>query len=81
MLNTNGLSEAAAPLITWLREHMHPHAYVLVDNERAQLLEGLASVGEKDVITKTDDDQTGAVESMVVMERGEDGVSHYHPER
>lgn len=32
---------ACKPLILWLREHMHPHATVIVDSECAELVEGV----------------------------------------
>lgn len=32
--------KTSEPLINWLRENMHPHAIVIVDNERAELFEG-----------------------------------------
>lgn len=53
-LDTEGFAGAAAPLIRWLREHMHPHAYALVDNERAELLEGMTSCGESDAPAKVE---------------------------
>ncbi len=34
--------QAALPLMEWLRDNMHPHATVIVDSERAELVEGLA---------------------------------------
>jgi len=34
--------QAALPLMEWLRNNMHPHATVIVDSDRAELVEGLA---------------------------------------
>lgn len=34
----------ATPLIEWLKKNFHPHVVVLVDNQSAQLMEGVASV-------------------------------------
>ena len=34
--------QAALPLMEWLRDNMHPHATVIVDSDRAELVEGLA---------------------------------------
>jgi hypothetical protein len=28
------------PLVHWLRENCHPHAYVIIDDNNAELLEG-----------------------------------------
>jgi len=33
--------EAARPLMKWLALHMHPHATVIVENNSAQLVEGV----------------------------------------
>ena len=33
---------AAIPLMRWLKKNCHPHVKVIVDSERAELLEGLA---------------------------------------
>lgn len=38
------LQEAALPLMEWLWENCHPHCTVIVDSERAELVEGLAIV-------------------------------------
>lgn len=32
--------EATMPLMQWLNENCHPHCSVIVDSERAELLEG-----------------------------------------
>lgn len=34
--------QAALPLMEWLRDNMHPHTTVIVDSDRAELVEGLA---------------------------------------
>ncbi len=34
--------QAALPLMEWLRDNMHPHITVIVDSDRAELVEGLA---------------------------------------
>jgi hypothetical protein len=36
------LREAALPLMQWLHDNCHPHCTVIVDSERAELVEGLA---------------------------------------
>ena len=38
------LELAAEPLMAWLLTNCHPHTLVLVESDRAQLLEGLAMV-------------------------------------
>ena len=45
------LQQAAQPLMQWLWENCHPHCTVIVDSERAELVEGLATVRR---ITHTD---------------------------
>jgi len=35
--------EAALPLMQWLADNRHPHVTVIVDSERAELLEGQAN--------------------------------------
>ena len=35
--------EAAMPLMQWLADNRHPHVTVIVDSERAELLEGQAN--------------------------------------
>lgn len=37
------MSQAALPLMRWLRENCHPHCKAIVDSEHAELLEGLAT--------------------------------------
>jgi hypothetical protein len=34
---------ASKPMIDWLNKHCHPHCKVIVDHERAELVEGLLS--------------------------------------
>ena len=38
------LEVAAKPLMAWLLANCHPHTLVIVENDRAELLEGLAMV-------------------------------------
>ena len=38
------LEVAAKPLMAWLLSNCHPHTLVIVENDRAELLEGLAMV-------------------------------------
>ena len=38
------LELAAEPLMDWLLANCHPHTLVIVENDRAELLEGLAMV-------------------------------------
>lgn len=37
------LREAALPLIQWLNDNCHPHCTVMVNSERIELVEGLAT--------------------------------------
>lgn len=37
------LREAALPLMQWLNDNCHPHCTVIVDSERIELVEGLAT--------------------------------------
>jgi hypothetical protein len=37
------LRKAAMPLMQWLHDNCHPHCTALVDNERVELVEGLAT--------------------------------------
>jgi hypothetical protein len=37
------LREAAMPLMQWLHNNCHPHCTVIVDSERIELVEGLAT--------------------------------------
>ena len=38
------LKEAAKPLMKFLNDNCHPHVKVIVDTNRVELLEGVASV-------------------------------------
>ena len=38
----NAFREAAIPLMKWLQANCHPHCTIIVDSERAELMEGLA---------------------------------------
>ena len=37
------LREAALPLMQWLNDNCHPHCTIIVDSERIELVEGLAT--------------------------------------
>lgn len=37
------LREAALPLMQWLNDNCHPHCTVMVDSERIEFVEGLAT--------------------------------------
>lgn len=36
--------EASKPLMKWLAENCHPHTAAIVENDRAELIEGIAIV-------------------------------------
>jgi len=36
--------EKVKPVIKWLAENFHPHVTVIVENNRAEILEGSASI-------------------------------------
>ena len=36
-------NEASKPLIKWMNERLHPHAYVIVDQTGSELVEGVVS--------------------------------------
>lgn len=38
------LRVSALPLISWLKMNVHPHTMAIVDNERVELMEGLAMI-------------------------------------
>ena len=40
----DAFKEAATPLVAWLNENANPHAQVIVDSGRAELVEGVCSV-------------------------------------
>ena len=42
------LREAALPLMQWLNNNCHPHCTVMVDSERIELVEGLATAARWD---------------------------------
>ena len=42
------LKEAARPLVEWLKDNCHPHCTVIVDSQKAELVEGIASVNRFD---------------------------------
>ena len=46
----NSFLEAAKPLMKYLCENYHPHVTVIIDGTRAQLVEGLKTVGCDDYI-------------------------------
>jgi len=37
------LRESALPLMQWLVDNCHPHCTAIIDSERVELLEGLAT--------------------------------------
>jgi hypothetical protein len=37
------LLEAAKPLIKWMNENCHPHCTAIVDQQKVELLEGIAT--------------------------------------
>lgn len=43
-LQFKGFRDAAMPLMKWLSENCHPHVTVILDSERAELLEGIAAI-------------------------------------
>jgi hypothetical protein len=43
------LREAALPLMQWLNDNCHPHCTVIVDSERIELVEGLATARRKPI--------------------------------
>ncbi len=42
------LREAVLPLMQWLNDNCHPHCTVMVNSERIELVEGLATAGRLD---------------------------------
>lgn len=44
------LERASKPLMKFLAENFHPHVKVIVENDRAELLEGSASVATDEFI-------------------------------
>lgn len=43
------LREAALPLMQWLNDNCHPHCTVIVDSERIELVEGLATARRRPI--------------------------------
>ena len=43
------LREAALPIMQWLNDNCHPHCTVIVDSERIELVEGLATARRKPI--------------------------------
>ena len=43
------LREAALPLMQWLNDNCHPHCTVMVDSERIELVEGLATARRRPI--------------------------------
>lgn len=41
---------AARPLVKWLNDNCHPHVTVIVENDGAQLFEGLCSFRTQDYV-------------------------------
>lgn len=48
--NENAFLEAAKPMMKYLCENHHPHVTVIIDGTRAELMEGLKTVGCDDFI-------------------------------
>lgn len=44
------LMDAAKPLMKWLSDNCHPHCSVIVENDRAELVEGIANVQTNEFI-------------------------------
>ena len=42
------LREAVLPLMQWLNDNCHPHCTVMVNSERIEIVEGLATAGRLD---------------------------------
>lgn len=42
------LREAVLPLMRWLNDNCHPHCTVMVNSERIELVEGLATAARLD---------------------------------
>lgn len=49
-LDENAFLEAAKPMMKYLCENYHPHVTVIMDGTRAELVEGLKTVGCDDYI-------------------------------
>jgi len=49
----NAFLEAAKPLMKYMCENHHPHVTVIIDSERAELLEGMKSVENNDYKKKS----------------------------
>lgn len=45
----DALREAAMPLMQWLNDNCHPHCTAIVDSERIELVEGLATAKREEV--------------------------------
>ena len=61
------LELAAKPLMAWLLANCHPHTRVIVENDRAELLEGLAMV-------RSDNFQSRGNESLEITAIDEFGL-------
>lgn len=46
---------ACGPLMDWLVNNCHPHVTVIVDSQRAELVEGVASIMRRDDDNKESD--------------------------
>jgi len=44
------LLTAAKPLIKWLNENCHPHVKVIIETDRAELLEGVVNIPTEEFI-------------------------------
>lgn len=45
----NALREAALPLMHWLNNNCHPHCTAIVDSEKIELVEGLATARRESI--------------------------------
>jgi hypothetical protein len=56
------LKIAATPLMEWLKDNCHPHVTAIVDSQRCEVLEGLATTTRDRELTK---DERMAVDALV----------------
>lgn len=50
--------EAVTPLMEWIKKNCHPHCTIILDSERCQLVEGIATA-----INKSQDTEAFAIAS------------------
>ena len=41
---TENLNESLKPVMKWLKENTHPHYIIIIDSEKAELVEGIISI-------------------------------------